>query len=79
MRTLTNTITIGNRPRDRRVDAGLTVLLVFAVVVFYGRAVTNYWLFDDPQILKHAVDFHPWEYFFIPEAWRKLSDRKSVV
>jgi len=45
------------------------VLLTF---LLYGSALTGWWCCDDPQILKHALRYAPWEYFAVPEAWRQL-------
>ena len=40
--------------------------------VLYGSALVAWWCCDDPQILKHALRYSPWEYFAVPEAWRAL-------
>lgn len=47
-------------------------LLGLAVGCLYGHVLQQWWLFDDPQILKHALHFSPVEYFFKPAAWRDL-------
>lgn len=46
--------------------------LIFAAFIIHGSAIDNWWSYDDTQILKHAFLFSPYEYFFIPEAWRAL-------
>lgn len=40
--------------------------------IFYGSTLAAWWCCDDPQILKHALRYSPWEYFAVPEAWRAL-------
>lgn len=47
-------------------------LIVAATLVLYSRALGNWWCCDDTQILKHAVQYSPYEYFFVPAAWRAL-------
>jgi hypothetical protein len=39
----------------------------------YYPGPDNFWLVDDTQILKHAILFRPWQYFFSPVAWQRLS------
>lgn len=46
--------------------------LIFATFIIYGVAMDNWWSHDDTQILKHAFQFSPYQYFFIPEDWRAL-------
>jgi len=48
---------------------GVSMLVVLAL---YGGVLKGWWCCDDPQILKHAVTYSPWEYFSKPEAWRAL-------
>lgn len=47
----------------------LSTLLVLAL---YGDILQGWWCGDDPQILKHALSYSPWEYFTVPAAWRAL-------
>jgi len=55
------------------VKAGIIfVSMLVAVLVLYGSSLNNWWCCDDTQILKHAINFSPYEYFFVPEAWRAL-------
>jgi hypothetical protein len=42
-------------------------------ILLHYPALESGWLFDDLQILKHAVEYHPWEYFFVPQIWQELS------
>lgn len=46
--------------------------LIFATFIIHGGAMDNWWSHDDTQILKHAFQFSPYQYFFIPEDWRAL-------
>lgn len=41
-------------------------------LLLYGSAISGWWCCDDPQILKHALRYTPWEYFTVPAAWRAL-------
>ena len=54
--------------------AWLVALLILggAVGILHGNALDQWWLYDDPQILKHAVLYSPADYFFVPSAWRNL-------
>lgn len=45
------------------------LLLTFTL---YGSTLNGWWCCDDPQILKHALQYTPREYFAVPEAWRAL-------
>lgn len=38
----------------------------------FGGALELWWCCDDPQILRHALRFAPWQYFLVPEAWQAL-------
>ena len=63
-------------PSSRRRFFGETALVWcgFGAVVFtiYGRALSGWWAFDDPQILKTAFEYDFWAYFILPEAWKAL-------
>ncbi len=48
-------------------------LLILLIVMLYGHSVELWWSYDDSQVLKHASQFHPWEYFFVSSAYQKLS------
>ncbi len=41
-------------------------------IALYGRVVGWDWCCDDTQILLHALEYSPWQYFAVPEAWRAL-------
>ena len=52
------------------------MLLVFvssgvSIVLLYGNLLTGWWGWDDPQFLRLAYQYKPWEYFFIPHVWRE--------
>ncbi|MFZ2197951.1 MAG: hypothetical protein WAV13_09480 [Thermodesulfovibrionales bacterium] len=49
------------------------LLLVIIILLTYRSVLQSFWLGDDPQILKHAVSHHPWQYFFSPKVWQELS------
>lgn len=51
------------------------LLLAFLTILRYHAVLRSFWLYDDPYILRHAFERHPWEYFFIPDVWRELSIR----
>lgn len=61
--------------RERVFNPG--VLFFFAVTVagLYHSVLYSYWLYDDPYILQHAIEYRPWQYFFLPDVWRKVSLR----
>ncbi|MDZ7833045.1 MAG: hypothetical protein U5L07_14955 [Desulfobacterales bacterium] len=44
-----------------------------AVFFFCSHILKFWWLADDPAILKHAVQYSFFEYFFNPSVWRELS------
>lgn len=58
----------------RRLGFGLSSLVGCLVLTFalYHSVLTSWWCCDDPQILKHALSYSPWEYFSEPKAWRAL-------
>lgn len=61
----------------RSLTSGLVALtplmgLAVCTAVLFGGAAENGWCCDDPQILKHAIQYGPTEYFFSPAAWRAL-------
>ena len=49
------------------------ILLVIIVFLDYRSVLDSFWLSDDTQILKNAISYHPWQYFFSPKAWQELS------
>lgn len=61
-----------SRPLYLSVTEMLLIPLGFGALIalLYGNLSTAWWGWDDPQILKHAYQYSPWEYFFSPEAWR---------
>lgn len=48
------------------------VSCLLLTLTLYGATLNGWWCCDDPQILKHALQHAPWEYFAVPEAWRAL-------
>jgi hypothetical protein len=48
------------------------MLCLLVTLGLYGSVLQSWWCCDDPQILKHALRYSPWEYFAVPEAWRAL-------
>ncbi len=42
------------------------------IAALYGNLLTGWWGWDDPQILKQAFQYAPWEYFLVPEVWREF-------
>jgi hypothetical protein len=59
--------------RRNYVDLSLFLFFGAAVVLLYSSVLNSYWLFEELQILKHAYQYHPWEYFLIPDVWREVS------
>lgn len=51
--------------------SGLVGSLIVTFALHYP-ALSGWWCCDDPQILKHALQYAPLEYFFVPQAWRAL-------
>jgi hypothetical protein len=47
------------------------LFLMASVAALYNSMLGNFWLGDDPLILKHAILYRPWEYFFVPAVWQK--------
>lgn len=56
-------------------NRGFLVALSFFIMVylFYGSAAHLWWTHDDTQILKQALQYKPWQYFFVPGIWQELS------
>jgi len=46
--------------------AGLTLGL-------HHSALTGWWRWDDPDILKYVLEHSPWQYFLVPSAWQEYS------
>ncbi len=51
----------------------LLLLIPLLISILYYPVWQGNWTWDDPSILKHAVQYSPREYFTQPEAWRDLS------
>ncbi|HIJ80590.1 MAG TPA: hypothetical protein HPP76_02650 [Desulfuromonadales bacterium] len=48
------------------------MLSIVVTIMLYGGALQRWWCCDDPQILKHALTYSPWEYFSKPDVWRAM-------
>jgi Dolichyl-phosphate-mannose-protein mannosyltransferase len=57
--------------RYRSLEVFYPLLLAVLVAVLYNSILGYFWLGDDPLILKHAILYRPWEYFFVPGVWQK--------
>lgn len=42
------------------------------IYLLYGQTLAGFWRYDDTQLLKHASEFSPWQFFTDPEASRSL-------
>jgi hypothetical protein len=49
------------------------VVLVFAGIVLHGDALNGWWLYDDPQLILHAIDVPSLATLFDPAAYRQLA------
>lgn len=64
----------GKSPLLTAIPPLLPPLLIIAFVLLRYHSITaQFWMIDDPQILKFAITRNPLEYFFYPEEWRRLS------
>jgi len=61
--------------RRRYSDIGLFIIFGAIVGIRFHPVVNNFWLYDDPYILRNAIEHRPWEYFFAPQVWREMSMR----
>ncbi len=48
------------------------IALAVLTLGIHGSALNGWWRWDDPQILKHALLYSPWQYFMVPAAWQAL-------
>lgn len=58
---------------DRYATAGVCIVLLAASLSLYGPIIGGWWTNDDPQILKEAVSYAPWQYLFVPGIWQKYN------
>jgi len=49
--------------------AGYLLALAALTAALHGDALRGWWTWDDPEILIHAVRYHPWQYYTIPGIW----------
>lgn len=54
-------------------DFILIILLIIASILLNKPVGDGFWRFDDPTILKCAVEYSWWEHFIIPESYQCLS------
>lgn len=54
-------------------DFAFLLLLTILVAGLYHQVLRGWWCSDDPAILTATIQYHPWEYFFIPHVWQKIS------
>lgn len=50
------------------------IFIALATLFLHGSALGLWWCCDDTQILKHATNFTPLEYFTVPGAWQALNN-----
>ena len=60
-------------PTHRTKDIAAWFVLLVIVFTLYGSVINLWWTNDDPQILKQAIQYRPWQYFFSPKIWQELS------
>ncbi len=53
-------------------DLCLFIFFAAIIALLYRSVLSNFWLFDDPFILRFAEKYSPWQYFINPGVWRKL-------
>ncbi len=54
-------------------DIFLILLLILASILLNKPVGDAFWRFDDPMILKCAIEYRWWEHFIIPESYHCLS------
>lgn len=64
---------MSNHPPFQPWDLAAVLVILVLVYLIFQQAPGLWWQIDDPQILKHAIDHGPWDYFFDPPSWRELS------
>lgn len=56
-----------------KIQAGCAVLAGTVALLYNHPVFHGFWLYDDPFILKFAINHSPLEYLFVPEIWRIFS------
>jgi hypothetical protein len=67
-----------DKKEDRNFSIYDTVSFLFLALIiggFYGDVIHLWWTYDDTQILKHAILYHPREYFLQPRIWQEFTPR----
>ena len=49
------------------------IIIILFVIIRYYSIPDHFFLCDDPQHIKFAISYQPWEYFLVPDAWRRLT------
>lgn len=57
----------------RLAAAATAAVLAALTIAIHGSAVHGWWRWDDTVILKNAIEYRPWQYFFVPAAWQDLN------
>lgn len=58
----------------RFIYESLVALFLFAVVfILYSDVINNFWIWEELQVLRHAYEHTPYEYFFQSHVWREIS------
>lgn len=59
-------------------DVQAVLFLLVVVVVAHGAVLTQWWLWDDPQLLYGAMRFRALDHFTSPQAWQQQSTANFV-
>lgn len=54
-------------------DIGVHLFFLLIVWKLYGNVTYLWWTYDDTQLLKHSILYNPFQYFFEPHIWQRLS------
>lgn len=61
------------KPPLQPTDAAAALVPIIFLSLIAASASGLWWQIDDTQILKHALEYRPWDYFAVPSAWRQFS------
>jgi hypothetical protein len=59
--------------RTHEISIASISLGCFLFLLYHHPFVHNFWLFDDPFILRYAAEHPAWSYFFDPQTWNLFS------